>query len=62
MTSCFGGLYYGGGLNGNRRYRGNGQCHRGADESGFTIINNTGGTVTPTAGETYGHWVADARM
>jgi len=30
--------------------------------TGFTISNNTGGTVTPTAGEAYGHWTADAEL
>lgn len=31
-------------------------------ENGFTIMNNTGGSVTPTAGEAYGHWTADAEL
>jgi len=34
----------------------------GVSPSGFAVSNNTGGTVTPPAGEAYGHWVADARL
>ena len=34
----------------------------GADESGFYVANYTGETITPTAGEAFGHWVADARL
>ena len=33
-----------------------------ATEGGIVITNNTGGTVTPTEGEAYGHWVADAEL
>lgn len=30
--------------------------------NGFAFTNNTGGTVTPSAGEAYGHWTADAEL
>ena len=37
-------------------------CSTSADMTGLAVYNNTGGSVTPIAGEAYGHWVADARM
>lgn len=33
-----------------------------ASQSGFTVANNTGGTVTPTAGRSGGHYSADAEF
>ena len=41
---------------------GNRATSYGSDESGFFVGNNTGGSVTPTAGEAYGHWTADAEL
>lgn len=37
-------------------------CSVGTYENGFALMNNTGRTVTPTAGEAYGHWTADAEL